>query len=106
MRKLRKEDKKRIAYKKMNYLLNLAFKTHDRNLAINAVKTAKTLSTKFRLKIPKLIRRRICKHCNNIFNGSTSLRVRIKKNLVEYFCLNCHKKSRFPFVKEKSKKSE
>ena len=104
MRKLRKGEKKRIASKKINYLFKLAFKTHDKALARNAIQTAKNLSSKFRVPISTNFKRKYCKHCHTVFNSANNVRVRIKKNLVEYFCLHCNKKSRFPFTKEKKLK--
>ncbi len=106
MHKLRKGEKKRIASKKINYLFKLALKTHDKSLAINAIKTAKKLSTKFRVQISKNLKRKYCKHCHIVFNSANNVRVRIKKNLVEYCCLNCNKRSRFPFTKERLIKSQ
>jgi len=106
MRRLGKGEKKIIANKRINYLFKLAFKTHDKELAKRAIKTAKSLSTRFRVSISKDIKRKFCKYCYTIFNSANNVRVRIKKNLVEYNCLCCSKKSRFPFVKEKLKKSK
>ncbi len=104
MRKLNKAEKRFIASKKIAYLCKLALKAKDSNLAKNAVKTAKRLSTKFRVQISKNFKRRYCKYCYSIFNSANNVSVRIKKNLVQCHCLSCGRYSRFPFTKEKKLK--
>jgi ribonuclease P protein subunit RPR2 len=104
MKRLSKNERKRIVRNKIDYLFKLAFKTHDKELARRAISTVRRLSTRFRVRIEKSLKRKFCKHCFTVFNSANNVRVRIKKNLVECFCLNCDKYSRYPFVKEKKLK--
>jgi ribonuclease P protein subunit RPR2 len=74
---------------------------NEKDMANRYVKVAKSLSKRFKVKIPKIYRMRFCKHCGNYFIPGENIRVRTKNNKLVYYCLNCRRHTRFPFYKEK-----
>ena len=58
------------------------------------VRKARRIAMKVNLHLPKDIKRKFCKHCNNYFK-SGNYRVRTRNKTVVYYCLNCKKFSKF-----------
>jgi ribonuclease P protein subunit RPR2 len=52
---------------------------------------------KYRVRIPKNLRRRFCRKCNSYFIFGKNARVRLKKKRVVVECLNCGFKRRYPY---------
>ena len=77
-----------------------AFKK-DPKLADRYVKLARELAMKYKVRIPPILKRRFCKHCYSYLVPSVNLRVRTRNGKVVYYCLNCKKYMRFPYLKEK-----
>ena len=77
-----------------------AFKK-DPKLANRYVKLARELAMKYKVRIPPTLKRRFCKHCYSYLVPSVNLRVRTRNNKVVYYCLNCKKYMRFPYLREK-----
>lgn len=70
------------------------------NLSNRYVFLARKISMKYKIKIPKEIKRRFCKHCNNFLYPGINLRIRLNKKKVVYYCLNCKKHMRYPYIKK------
>ena len=74
-----------------------AFKT-DRRFANEHVRKARRLSMKFKVKLPRELKRRFCKHCYSYLMPSVNLRVRTKNGKVVYYCLECKRFTRFRYA--------
>ncbi|MFH1317332.1 MAG: ribonuclease P [Candidatus Woesearchaeota archaeon] len=77
----------------------------DKELANKYVKKARRLQMKHKIRLPRELKRRFCKHCYNLFVAGKSLRVRTREGHVVYYCLECKKYMRFPYTKRKKWKS-
>ena len=60
------------------------------------VKKARNLAMTRRLKLPRELKRKFCKHCNSFFAPGKTVRIRTRKGKVVYFCLSCKKFTRIP----------
>ena len=72
----------------------------DPKLSNKYVKLARKISMKYKVKIPSELKKRFCKHCHSYLKPSKNCRVRLHNGKVVYYCLNCKKYMRFPYVKE------
>jgi len=52
------------------------------------------LYMKYKLKLPKTIKRQLCKHCYTVLIPSVNCRVRTKEGKVIYYCLDCKRYTR------------
>jgi len=82
-----------------------AFKK-DPKLSNRYVKLARELAMKYKIRMPREFKRRYCKHCYSYLVPSVNVRVRTRDGKVVYYCLNCKKYMRFPYLKEKKAKSQ
>ena len=73
-------------------------------LANRYVKLARQMSMKVKVPIPTSLKRKFCKHCHVYFVAGENYRVRTQRGKVVYYCLNCKKYTRFPYVKEQKAK--
>ncbi len=101
MKRNSKAEQKQIAKERIEILFKKA-KTSSQSLANRYVTLARKLSMKTRTPLPKVFKRKFCKHCHNYFKAG-NYRVRTHNGKVVYYCYNCKKNSRIPFTKEKSK---
>tara|TARA_Y100000310_G_scaffold344346_2_gene456590 strand:+ start:607 stop:924 length:318 start_codon:yes stop_codon:yes gene_type:complete len=67
------------------------------------VQLARTLAMKARISMPKNLKKKYCKHCYAYFRPSVNCRVRVRKDLVIYTCLNCKKYTKHPYGKKLKK---
>ncbi|MBU0536450.1 MAG: ribonuclease P, partial [Nanoarchaeota archaeon] len=65
------------------------------DLANRYVTLARKISMKYKVKIPPELRRKFCRHCYKYMLPGKTSRVRIAKQRVIYYCLNCRKFMRF-----------
>ena len=70
-------------------------------VANRLVRKARKLAMKNKIRMPRKFKRMYCKHCYYFLVPSVNLRVRTSGNKVIYYCMECKKFSRFPYVKEK-----
>jgi len=102
-RKYDKKQAKEIALDRVKTLFKEArnvFKK-DKSLANRYVKLARELAMKFKIKIPSNLKRRFCKHCYHFLMPGENLRVRTRDGKVVYYCLDCKKYMRFPYLRER-----
>jgi len=78
----------------------LAFKKEPKK-ANDYVRKARNLAMKYKLRLPRALKRRFCKHCYSYLVPSKNCRVRLQKRRVVYYCLSCKKYMRFPYVRER-----
>ena len=81
----------------------LAFNT-DPKLSDRYVELARKIAMKTKISIPRELRRMFCKHCFSYLVPSRNCTVRLQKSKVVYFCSNCKKYMRFPYVKEQKER--
>ena len=96
-----KQEIEKLALERIDKLFSEAEKNKD--LGSRYVFLARKIAMKARISIPKIYKRKFCKYCHNYFT-SKNLRVRTKNNKVVYYCLNCKKYTRYPFIKERKKR--
>ena len=100
-KKKRKNPKKaREDIKKYFVLAENAF-VNDKNLANNYVRKARNIAKSHQLRFPRGLKRRFCKHCYSFLVPGKNLRVRTQEGHVVYYCLECKKFMRFPYIKKK-----
>jgi len=87
-----KADKKREALVEVRDLFSLADK--DKKKANDCVRKARRIAMKVNLPLPKMYKRKFCKHCYNYFR-SNNVRVRTRNKMVVYYCLKCKKYMKF-----------
>jgi len=100
-KKPRKE--KKIAFERIKVLFEqakLIFKK-DKALANRYVKLARELSMKYKVKIPNNLKRQFCKHCHSYLMPSVNVRIRTRNGKVVYYCMECKRYMRFPYIREK-----
>ena len=83
---------KEIAAKKIKVLFNEADNNHSK--ANRYIKIARDIAMKINLSMPKNLRKKYCKYCNNYFT-SKNHRVRTRNKMVVYYCFNCKKYMKF-----------
>lgn len=86
-------DKKQIAKQRIKILFQQAKKTPK--YANKYIKLAIKLAQKARTRIPKIYKRKFCKHCKNYFTKN-NYRVRTIKHKLVYTCKKCKKFTRIP----------
>ena len=94
---------KYIARERIKHLIELAENIFSKfpDRADHYVLLARKVAMKARVRIPSPFKRRFCKHCYKFLQPGITCRVRTKGDKVVYYCLNCKKYMRFPFLKEK-----
>lgn len=61
------------------------------------VDLARKISMRYKVPIPRELKRRFCKHCHSFFKNN--FRVRRNEKGIVYTCLKCNKQMRFPIKK-------
>lgn len=69
--------------------------SRSRKLADRYVELARKISMKYKVRIPRQLKRRFCKHCHCYLKPGVNCRVRIAKGRVIYYCLSCKRFMRF-----------
>ena len=69
----------------------------ESNLSDRYVEIARKIAMKYKVKIPRELKRRICKNCYRYLVPGNNCRVRLNDKKVVYTCLNCSKNMRFPY---------
>jgi len=100
-----KSKENRIARERIDILFGEADKVFnkDKGLANRYVTLARKIAMKSNINIPRQYKRRFCKHCYKYLRAGVNCRVRTRDNKVVYYCFNCKRHMRFPFLKEKTK---
>lgn len=75
--------------------------SRDKSLADRYVALARRISQKYKVKIPRNLKRKFCKNCHSYIKPGVNCRVRIAKSRVIYYCLNCRKFMRFVIGKKR-----
>ncbi len=101
-----KAKEKKIAKERIEILFKEAGKVFNENngLANRYVTLARKIAMKSNVKVPREYKRKFCKHCYKYLKPGVNCRIRTRNNKSVYYCLNCKKYMRFPFLKEKIKR--
>ena len=97
MLKREKKLEREVAEQRARKLLKMAeeVKFEDYELARRYVELARKIAMKYRVKLPRELKRRFCKKCLYPYRHDR-MRVRVRKSRVIVTCLNCGYVRRFP----------
>jgi ribonuclease P protein subunit RPR2 len=100
-----KQLERRITRERIEILLKQAMENIQDNpdRSRRYVSLAKKLALKYRIKIPKQYKKRICKKCNSFLGADNSL-TRLKNKCVTVICLTCGNIIRIPYYGRKDRK--
>ena len=93
----KKNQAKDIALERIEELFKQAELTKNRTLANRYVKIARDISSRLKIRIPKDLKRKFCKHCGSYLRLGTTVRIRLNKGKKSYYCTFCHKFTRIPY---------
>jgi ribonuclease P protein subunit RPR2 len=99
----KKSGIKKIALERTEILRREADLTTDQKLADRYAKLIQKIAQKVKLKLPRITKRRICKHCNTFLKPGINCRIRVNKGKSTYFCETCKRYMRFGFKGTTSK---
>jgi len=101
--KISKAKQKEIARERIQILFQQAEQkfAENKSLANRYVTLARKLSMKAKVRIPRELKRKFCKHCYKFLMPGKNARVRVRENKVVISCLECKKFMRIPTIKKK-----
>src|SRR3989344_4539174 len=93
----KKEAIKRESLEKIKTLFSESRIQFSKNpsLSNRYIHLAREIAMKFKVRIPRELKRKFCKHCYHYLVPGKNCRVRIHKSRVIYYCNNCKKFMRF-----------
>lgn len=96
--KKRSSDLK-IAKERIKKLFDQAEKEFDKRPALSNryVTIARKIAMKFKVRIPKELKRRYCKNCYKYLVPGKNCRVRTQRGKVVYYCFNCKRYTRIAY---------
>lgn len=71
----------------------------DEELADRYIGLARKISMRYKVRIPKELKKRFCKHCYSYLVPGKNCRVRTHEGKVVYYCMKCGEVMRFPYRK-------
>ncbi|MEM4447161.1 MAG: ribonuclease P protein component 4 [Nitrososphaerota archaeon] len=107
-KKLSAEEVREIASSRIQILMKLADETflENQELAQRYVDLARKISMKTKVRLPKALRRRICRHCGSYLWPGVNCRVRLRVNREPHItvtCLKCRRQMRMYYKKARKK---
>ena len=86
-----RKEQQRQALSEITDILSKAKEVFDKNpdLSHKYAKKARRMALKYKLKLPLILKRRICKSCHAFLVPGKNLRVRTTRGHVTYYCLEC-----------------
>jgi len=93
----KKGEFREIALERIKILFNQAeemFK-QDKALSDRYVYLARQISMKYKVRIPRELKRRFCKNCHSYLVPGKNLRIRARKGRIVYYCKECRHFMRF-----------
>jgi ribonuclease P protein subunit RPR2 len=99
MRRRRREVIKKIANERIQILFRLAEEEFDKHpeRSHRYVSLARKISMRHRVRMPKWLKRRICKGCGRFLVYGKNARVRLKNRRTCITCLECGRVMRYPY---------
>ncbi len=91
-----KEKQKTLARQQINSLFTQAADifSKDKALANRYVALARKIAMKFKIHLPRELKRQYCKHCYKYLRAGSNARIRIRAGKVIISCLECKKFTR------------
>jgi len=107
MRKPSKKSEKlqKIALERIHILFDLAkneIKKHPER-SKRYIELMRTIGMRYNVRIPKEMKRQICKKCNSYLLPGYNCKIRSAKKIMLIECLNCGNIMRYPYIKENLK---
>ncbi|MBE0523864.1 MAG: ribonuclease P [Methanosarcinales archaeon] len=98
-RKNKKEWIREMAHKRIRLLFKLAEESFEKapRLSNRYVQLAKKISMRHRIRMPRALKRRICKECGTFLVPGSNCRIRIRNDRILTTCLECGMIMRIPF---------
>lgn len=99
--KAKPKEQVKIAKERINELFKQANEVFDEDpkLSDRYVELARKISMRLKVRIPRELKRKFCKHCYSYLVAGKNCRVRTHEGKVVYYCQNCKKYMRFPYKK-------
>lgn len=99
-------DFQKIARERIDVLIKQADNMFHLNpqLSNRYIYLLRKIAMKYNVKIKPEYKRKFCKHCYSYLRPSVNVRIRVSNGKVVYYCLNCKKFMRFPYIKEQKEK--
>jgi len=97
--KQKSKTNRKIALERIKILFKQAkeiFK-EDPKLAHRYIYLARKIAMKFKVRIPRELKRKFCKHCYKYLVPNVNCRVRVHNGHMVYYCLECKKYMRFRY---------
>ena len=95
------EWQRRLAKERILHLFREAEKrVHDRpELSRRYMELAKKIGMRYNVRIPRHLKRRMCKSCYMYLKEGVTASVRVEKGVIKVRCLYCNAIRRFPYRK-------
>lgn len=93
------QNRKELALSRIEKLFKLASETKTQSRADRYIYLASKISTKLKVRIPSIFKRKFCKKCLTYLKPGTNARIRTKNRMLITSCLNCKHISRFKLKK-------
>ncbi len=100
------ENIRGIALERINILFGQADSKFKENPALSDryVQLARKIGMRYKVRIPPDLRKKFCRHCYSFLMPPLNCRIRLRNQKVVYYCLNCKKYMRFPYLREKKER--
>jgi len=97
-KRISQRKQKEIAKERIETLFQEAEKVFSSNpsLSHRYVTLARKISMKVRMKFPRELKRRFCKHCYKFLMPGRNARIRTREGKLIIYCLECKKYTRIP----------
>ncbi len=88
-----------MAYQRILRLFELAESHHHIHpeRSREYMRLAQRIAMRYRVKMPRELKMRVCKGCSTYLVPSVTMRVRIRDGYVLYTCLLCGREKRYPY---------
>ncbi|MFP4112113.1 MAG: ribonuclease P protein component 4 [Candidatus Woesearchaeota archaeon] len=106
---MKSKAQKEIARQRIKELFKEAHTAfHDKSLgkeySDRYVALARKIAMKYNIRMTSEQKRKFCKHCYSYLEPGYNARVRAREGKMVYFCENCKKYTRLPYIKEQKEK--
>ena len=102
-----KDLERKIAKERISILMELAEKESSKGNQKRTeryVSLAKRIGTRYNVRFPRALKRRLCRHCDALLIPPLNCRVRLTRGKVTIYCFKCQKFTRIPYIREKKEK--
>ena len=101
-------ETRRLARERIEILFDRAREFYPENPAASdrCVDLARRIALRQRVRIPRELRRRFCRHCSAYLVPGSTLRVRVRRGKVVTTCLRCDSRRRYLVAKKGVKRAD